>query len=173
MRAGIGAALFAAGLVPTNAVPAGPPCAPPGEGICRVMETPEFVSAYRAAYDHAPEPADMVYEVRFSLRQAVVGTGQAGPAAIGKQMDIALDASLQRVQHRICSAAQVPGSAPAAVAEALAGAARTLGAQLTGEMLGALTGSVVGAVQPQGVKCLCKAANFDGVASACSGGGSR
>ncbi len=110
------------------------------------------------------DPADAVDDVRANLRRAMLGAGQAGPAAIGRQVDAVLDDALAAAQRRMCGA----GAGPAmAVAGGLAAAAAARGAHLGNAMLGAMTGALVGAAG-RNPACLCAARGFDAIPQACA-----
>ena len=133
---------------------------PKGANICKVMSTPEFVSAYREAYDErlAPVGAPSTRSRRAEKDSQVVrGAGAAGPAAIGPQVDAALDRALDLVKRRICLA-QVTANAelPATVAESFSGAGAGLGVALASRVLGEMTGAFVSSIRPRGAACLCR-----------------
>jgi hypothetical protein len=146
-----------------------PDCAPTSEPICRTMAQPEFLSAYRAAYAQTSDPADAVDDVRDNFRRAMLGAGQAGPAAVGRQIDAMLDDALTRTQQRMCgNSAALADQSVTAVAAGLAIASEVRGTRLAPGTLGAMTGVTVGATRARGVTCLCSARIFSAIRDTCA-----
>ena len=146
-----------------------PACDPASEPICRTVTQPEFLSAYRAAYAQTTDPADAVDDVRDNFRRAMLGAGQAGPAAVGRQIDAILDDALVRTQQHMCGgAATSAGQSPTALAAGLAMAAEARGTRLGATTLGAMTGTALGATRARGAACLCAAHNFSAIRDACA-----
>ena len=157
-------AVLSCAVSPVSAQTA-PGCAPAADPICRTIASPEFAAAYRDAAAGGVDPADAVDEVRANLRHALLGAGQAGPAAIGRQVDAVLDDALAAAQRRMCGGGR---AAPAvAVAGGLAAATAAQGAHLGNAMLGAMTGAVVGAAG-RDPACLCVARGFDAIRQSCA-----
>ena len=142
-----------------------PACAPASDPICRAIGSSEFAAAYRNAAAGGLDPEDAVDDVRANLRRAMLGAGQAGPGAIGQQIDAVLDDALRRAQRQMCGA-----GSPAAVAIAggLSAAAAERGTRLGNSMLGSMTGAVVGAAEQRGTACLCAAHSFDALRRSCA-----
>lgn len=137
------------------------------------MAQPEFLSAYRDAYAQTADPADAVDDVRDNFRRAMLGAGQAGPAAVGRQIDAILDDALKQAQQRLCgSTAAVADRSVTAVAAGLLLAAEARGTHLAPRTLGAMTGVTVGATRARGVACLCAARTFSDIRNACAAGSS-
>jgi hypothetical protein len=166
MRIQTGAALLLVALMHATSAN-DPECAPPGDEICKVMRTEEFRSAFRRADPRTVNAGDVPRRVRSALHRVVVGAAHAGPAAVGKQIDDALDAALGEVQ-RICGNARARPAVARSVAEALAGAGRSLGTDLAPGDLGRMTGWLVALLDARGVECICAAANFDDITQTCS-----
>jgi hypothetical protein len=146
-----------------------PACDPASEPICRTVAQPEFLSAYRAAYAQTTDPADAVDDVRDNFRRAMLGAGQAGPAAVGRQIDTILDDALVRTQQHMCGGgATSAGQSPTALAAGLAMAAEARGTRLGATTLGAMTGTALGATRARGAACLCAAHNFSAIRDACA-----
>jgi len=146
-----------------------PDCAPVSEPICRTIAQPEFLSAYRAAYSQTSDPADAVDDVRDNFRRAMLGAGQAGPAAVGRQIDAILDDALTRTQQRMCgNSAALADQSVTAVAAGLAIASEVRGMRLAPGTLGAMTGVTVGATRARGVTCLCSASIFSAIRDTCA-----
>ena len=163
-------AFLAIGLAPTSAGAAAPQprCPEPHTEICRLMSSSEFVSAYDKAYAGRLEARDAIDEIRVNLRQTMTGTGNAGPAMIGKQLDLALDAALADMKSRMCAGERAPAEAASVIAAALYGAGRELGVRLPAERLGGMTGTFVSLLEPRGARCLCAAVDFDGIGASCA-----
>lgn len=145
-----------------------PDCAPTSGPICRTIAQPEFLSAYRAAYAQTSDPADAVDDVRDNFRRAMLGAGQAGPAAVGRQIDAILDDALTQAQQRMCGNALQADQSVTAIAAGLATASEARGTHLAPRTLGAMTGVTVGATRARGVACLCTARNFSAIRDACA-----
>jgi hypothetical protein len=153
---------------PSHAQPA-PLCAPASDSICRTIAQPEFLSAYRSAYSDTSNPADAVDDVRDNFRRVMLGAGQAGPAAVGRQIDAILDDALARAQLRMCGSLATAGNQVAsAVASGFIAAAEARGTRLAPATLGAMTGTAVGATRVRGASCLCTARNFSAIRDACA-----
>jgi hypothetical protein len=142
-----------------------PSCAPSSDPICRIVGSVEFAAAYRDAAADAVDPADAVDDVRANLRRAMVGAGQAGPAAIDRQVDGVLDDALDRAQRRMCAAGATP---VAAIVAGLSAAAEERGARLGSATLGAMTGTLIAAARARGSTCLCLARGFEAIVQACA-----
>ena len=84
-----------------------PACAPASDPICRTIGSSEFAAAYRNAAAGGLDPEDAVDDVRANLRRAMLGAGQAGPGAIGQQIDAVLDDALRRAQRQMCGAGRL------------------------------------------------------------------
>lgn len=147
-----------------------PECTPASQPICRIMAQPEFQSAYRTAYAQTADPADAVDDVRDNFRRAMVGSGQGGQAAVGRQIDAILDDALKQAQQRLCPRGE---QSAAAVAAGLAAAAEARGTHLAPQTLGAMTGVVVGVTRTRGVACLCTARTFSAIRDSCAGSSPR
>jgi hypothetical protein len=147
-----------------------PPCTPAGAEICKLMSQPQFGAAYSKAYDERLTPDDAVYEISYNLRSAAAGVGAAGPAAIGRQVDAALDHALGQMKQRICGGNQGKAAAEVvtAVAEGLASAGQRMGVSLPAQTVGEMTGSLVSSIKRRGPICLCGAADFSAIRKACS-----
>ncbi len=150
-----------------------PPCVPPGSKICAVMASDRFLATYRQARGEAVLADDVVDLLTNALHDAVVGRSpQAGPGAVGKQVEAALDQWLFRVQ-RICRDPRARELAPRTIAEQLDEAGRTLGTTLAPADLGSMTGTVMALVEARGVPCLCAARRLSDLPSTCSSPSSR
>jgi hypothetical protein len=144
-------------------------CAQPGGELCRLFETPAFGAAYRDSYANTADPADAVDDLRFNMRRLLTGAGQASPAAIGRQVDAALDEALARAQAVVCVATSPSLSLVASsIAAGLAAAVQARSAVASAEMLGAMTGTLLGATRLRGAACLCAAHDLDGIRGACA-----
>jgi len=144
--------------------------APATDAAAGLAAGPEFREAYRAAYARRFAVTDAVGEVYRMFHDAIAGPHHAGPAAIGPQLDVALDSALSIMQGRVCQLdpVTVAATAPAATAEALASAARTLGKELPPRTLGAMAGLLLGALPPLDARCICAARTFDAIATSCA-----
>lgn len=168
MRTMVALTLVVVLKAPARATPDAPTCAPAGADICALMDAPEFVSAYRSAYDPNAAPRVVIAHLRYSFRDAAVGMGQAGPAAVGRQLDAALDQALADVKQRICNGKAAPSRAASAIAQSLVAAARLLRTNLTAKTLGNMTGMLMGSLHARGAICLCSAVNFDEISNTCT-----
>jgi hypothetical protein len=159
-------------LLQTTAMPAQPAvsCRPSDGELCRLLTSEDFLAAYRGSYRQSVDPADAIDDVRFNMRRVLTGSGHAGPAAVGQQIDAMLDDALRRAQEQLCGPNSDASRAASAVAAGLAGAAAARGAQLSGEMLGVMTGALLGPTRSRGPACLCGARTFDAIRSTCSAG---
>lgn len=145
-----------------------PSCMPRNGEICAVMSTSDFLNAYREAYEVKLTPRDASQDIRRSLRRAASGAGHASPAALGQQVEAALDTALARMKPQLCNGTQAKGAdLPAAAAGGFAAAGRALGVSLEAALLGGITGAFVGSVEPPGPRCLCGAPDFRSVPAVC------
>jgi hypothetical protein len=159
---------FVSMAIAVQAQPIDVSCVPPGAEICRVIATQEFLTVYSNFYSRVVDPEDAVDNVRFNMRSVLTGSGQAGPAAVGSQVDMLVDDALRRAQQQFCGGTLDSSRAISAVAAGLADAALARGVRLTGEALGLMTGSLLGSTRPRGAACLCAARTLDGIRSTCS-----
>src|SRR5919198_4025670 len=91
-------------LLQTTAMPAQPDvsCRPSDGELCRLLRSEDFLAAYRGSYRRSVDPADAIDDVRFNMRRVLTGSGHAGPAAVGQQIDVMLDDALHRAQEQLC-----------------------------------------------------------------------
>jgi hypothetical protein len=139
-----------------------------GADVCSVIDSAEFRQAYRETYLNTSEPADAVDDLRDNMRRVLSGAGQAGPAALGLQVDTALDDALGRAQRLMCVDPPPDASIVAgAIAVGLAGSIKARGAFVSADVLGAMTGTLLGAAQKRGAACLCAPRHLDGIRDTC------
>ncbi|SDR63762.1 hypothetical protein SAMN05519103_09009 [Rhizobiales bacterium GAS113] len=160
--------LFGLAPLPGHAQPVASCMADAATDICDVIGSAEFRQSYRETYLNTTEPADAIDDLRDNMRRVLSGAGQAGPAALGLQVDAALDDALGRAQRLICVGTSSDASlAAGAIAVGLAASIKARGALASADMLGAMTGTLLGAARRRGGACLCAPRHFDGIRETC------
>jgi hypothetical protein len=160
-------ALVPIGTTLAESVSSDPPCAPAESEICRVMNSGAFVASYRRARGEAVQAEDVVDVLTATLHDIIVGRFHAGAAAVGRQVEAALDQWLVRTK-RICGDPRAFELAPRAIAEHLSTAARSFGASIEAEDLGMMTGTVLALVDARGLRCVCAAQKLSELPTKCS-----
>lgn len=157
-----------AALLLSSIAAAAQPCAPAGDDICQAMASQEFKSAYREFSDSSRDPQTAIEYIRFNLTNFASGAGKASPAAIGLQLDAALELVLSRIKRDSCRTGSAQAPSAETVARALSQGGHQLGITLTPSSLGGLTGIFVSALSDRKPGCVCGAVQIDDLPRACA-----